>query len=334
MAIQDQFKKFISDIEPSTTTKTNAQKAHKALREYLWGHEEFSKVLVKVLLSGSYARYTAVRPRVKDGATDRPDVDVIVVLNYSVYDEPGGVIDFMHKVLKVEYPKIRKQNRSIGIETGLADMDVVPIIAPYGMDGTLYIPDRKTNEWRETNPPGHTSWTTERNAASSSRFKPLAKEFKWWRRQNPTVGRKPKGFVMECIVAENMDYYQTNHAELFVGTMEAIVRKYASWASMGVVPWITDPGVPTKSVTDGMTFAAFEGFYNKAKKYAEVGRRAIEEDNPEKELKLWREIFGDRFPAPAAMKKAASLLSDPLTSAGALSFPDRPIAPREPGGFA
>ena len=334
MASQDQFKKFLNDIEPSVTTKTNAQKAHKGLRDFLWGHEEFSKVLVKVLLSGSYKRDTAVRPRVKDGATDRPDVDVIVVLDYSIYDDPGEVLDFLYGVLKGKYSNIRKQNRSVGIAAGLADMDVVPIIAPDGMEGTLYVPDRRPNEWRQTNPPRHTSWTTERNAASGGRFKPLVKEFKWWRRQNRTVGRKPKGFVMECIVAENMDLNETDHAELFVGTMESIVSKYATWISIGQVPWITDPGVSTKSVTDGMTFAAFEGFYNKAKKHAELGRRAIEEDDPDTELGLWREIFGDRFSAPGVAKRAASLLSDPLNPAGGLAFPDKPVIPREPGGFA
>jgi hypothetical protein len=334
MASQDQFKKFLNDIQPSTTTKMNAQKAHKGLSDFLWGHEEFKKVLEKVLLSGSYKRNTAVRPRKKGETTDRPDVDVVVVLRYGLDANPGKVLDFLHSVLEEKYAEIRKQTRSVGIESGLADMDVVPIIAPYGMDGMLYIPDRKLEQWRETNPPRHTTWTTERNTASGGKFKPLVKEFKWWRRQNPTVGRKPKGFVMECIVAENMDHNQTNHAELFVGTMESIVNKYASWISMGVVPWITDPGVPTKSVTDGMTFAAFEGFYNKAKKHAEVGRRAIEQDDPEEELKLWREIFGERFPAPAAAKIAASLLSDPLSPSGEFTFPDRPITLREPGGFA
>jgi hypothetical protein len=38
MASQDQFEKILNDIEPSTTTKSNAQKAHKGLSEYLWGH--------------------------------------------------------------------------------------------------------------------------------------------------------------------------------------------------------------------------------------------------------------------------------------------------------
>lgn len=334
MATQDQFKKFLNDIEPSATTKTNAQKAHKGLSDFLWGHDEFKGFLEKVLLSGSYKRNTAVRPRKKGETTERPDVDVVVVLRFGLGEDPGEVLDFLCRILREKYAVVRKQNRSAGISSGLSDMDVVPIIAPYGIDSTLYIPDRKLEQWMETNPPGHTTWTTERNTASDGRFKPLVKEFKWWRRQNRTVGRKPKGFVMECIVAENMDNGQTNHAELFVGTMEAIVNKYAWSVLMKQVPFIGDPGVPGNNVTYGMTFAAFEGFYNKAKKHAEVGRRAIDEDDPEKELELWREIFGDRFPGPAAAKKAASLLSDPLSPSGGLAFPDRPITPREPGGFA
>lgn len=334
MASQSQFEAFSKDIEPSTSTKSNAKAAHEALRAYLKGHEEFKEVLVKVLLSGSYRRNTAVRPTKKGKVTDRPDVDVLVVMDYGLGMAPGEVLDFLYRVLKPEYPEIRKQTRSIGIESNLADMDVVPIIAPHGMDGTLYIPDRKLEQWRETNPPGHTEWTTERNNASGGRFKPLVKEFKWWRRQNRTVGKKPKGFVMECIVAENMDYGQTNHAELFVGTMESIVNKYAFSIFTNQVPFIADPGVPGNSVTYGMSFDSFEGFYNKAKAHAELGRRAIEEDDPEKELDLWRKIFGPRFPAPAAAKKSQDLLSEPIAGSGALTFPDRPVEPQKRAGFA
>lgn len=334
MASQSQFEAFLKDIEPSASTKANAKAAHETLRAYLKGHGEFKEVLVKVLLSGSYRRNTAVRPRKKGEVTDRPDVDVLVVMDYGLSKAPGEVLDFLYRILKPEYPDIRKQTRSVGIESGLADMDVVPIIAPYGMEGTLYIPDRKLEQWRETNPPRHTEWTTERNNASGGRFKPLVKEFKWWRRQNPTVGRKPKGFVVECVVAENMDYYQMNHAELFVSTMESIVSKYAFSILTKQVPSISDPGVPGNAVTYGMTFDSFEGFYNKAKAHAEIGRRAIEEDDPEKELGLWRKIFGPRFPASAAAKKSADLLSEPLASSGALSFPDRPVEPQKRTGFA
>ncbi len=133
MATQDQFKKFLNDIEPSNTTKSNAQKAHKGLSDFLWGYEEFKGYLEKVLLSGSYKRNTAVRPRKKGEATERPDVDVVVVLRFGLGEDPEEVLDFLYIVLKQKYAVIRKQARSVGIESSFADMDVVPIIAPYGM---------------------------------------------------------------------------------------------------------------------------------------------------------------------------------------------------------
>ncbi|SLL37544.1 Uncharacterised protein [Mycobacteroides abscessus subsp. abscessus] len=85
------------------------------------------------------------------------DVDIIVVTNHTEENEPQDVIDLLYDVLKKEYSSIRKQARSVGINTNKADMDVVPIIAPEGMDGTFFIPDRKVKKWLETNPPKHTT---------------------------------------------------------------------------------------------------------------------------------------------------------------------------------
>lgn len=333
MATQTQFRDFLQDIEPSPTTKSNASTAHTNLRAFLRGHETFKKVHVDTFLSGSYKRDTAIRPRTKNGEEERPDVDIIVVTNHTLFDDPKEVLDLLYQTLKEKYDNIRKQARSVGISTAKADMDVVPIIAPQGMTGTLYIPDRKLETWLVTNPPRHTAWTTEVNEASGGRFKPLAKLMKWWRRENQTVSRRPKGFVIECITAECMDYAETQYADLFLGTLEGIVERYALDILLKRVPHIDDPGVPGNSVTSGMTFAAFEGFYNKAKAHAELGRRAQEEQGPDKELALWRQIFGSRFPA-ANGSKSQSLLSAAVTP-NDLTFPDRPITPgNKPRGFA
>ncbi|MFJ6265828.1 hypothetical protein ACIQGW_12565 [Lysinibacillus xylanilyticus] len=63
------------------------------------------------------------------------------------------IVATVYEVLAGKYSDIRKQARSVGINTKKVDMDVVPIIAPDGMEGTLYIPDRKTEKWLVTNPP-------------------------------------------------------------------------------------------------------------------------------------------------------------------------------------
>ena len=123
------------------------------MRDFLWGHEEFKELLDDVFLSGSYIRNTAVRPRVKAGVTDHPDVDVIVVMDFGLAADPEEVLNFLCRVLKEKYSDVRKQSRSAGIRSEAAAMDVVPIIAPYGMDSTLHLPDRKLKQWRETNPP-------------------------------------------------------------------------------------------------------------------------------------------------------------------------------------
>jgi predicted nucleotidyltransferase len=325
---QARFTELLSDIEPSTTTQTNASSAQTELRDFLTDDEDFKKYHETTFLSGSYKRKTAIRPHTKNGQTDRPDVDIIVVTTHTLDDSPKEVVDLLYKTLKKEYSDIRRQARSVGIESSKADMDVVPIIP----DGTMYrIPDRKQEEWIKTNPPGHTTWTTETNTAAGGRFKPLVKLMKWWRRENPTVAKKPKGFVIECITAECMDYEETYYGELFVKTLEEIVEKYKTNHLLGTVPNISDPGVPGNFVTDGITADAFTGFYNKAKSHAELGRKALNETAPEEATKLWKKIFGDRFPKTEGTN-SNSLLAAAVTPQA--TFPNKQVTPKKPGGFA
>lgn len=329
MVGQSNFQKFLRDLEPSESTKKSAQSAHKTLRSFLEDHETFKEYHVKTFLSGSYKRDTAIRPKTKDGETERPDIDIIVITNHTLRDKPQEVIALLYNTLKGKYPDIRKQTRSVGITTSTVDMDVVPIIAPFGTDGTLYIPDKKLDCWLVTNPPGHTEWTTEINKRFSGRYKPTVKLLKWWRRENPTISKRPKGFVLECIAAECMDPSVEQYPELFIGMLESIKSRYSTDILLEKVPYIEDPSVPGNSVTDGMSFAEFEGFYKKIKNHAEIGKKAIIEEDEKLSLELWCKIFGDRF---ASSCNTSSLLAEAYMPS--LSFPNKPIQPKKPGGFA
>lgn len=332
MATQKQFEDLLRDIEPSATTKSNASSSHTLLRQRLREHDDFSPFHVDTFLSGSYKRDTAIRPQTINGQETRPDVDIIVVTNHTLYDSPPDVIDLLYDALTDSYATVRRQNRSVNVETSLTDMDVVPIIAPNGMDGTLYIPDRSLSTWIETNPPGQTVWTTEVNQASNGRFKPLVKLLKWSRRCNPTGCRRPKGFVIECIAAECMSYSETSYEQLVICTLDSILSTYRSYVDLGLVPRITDPGVAGNSVTDGMTFTEFQRFYNKVKSHADLLKAAKESGDPEKELAAWKAVFGPRFPA-AASQNSATLLRQAVAPAS-VTFPDRPVRPNAPKGFA
>jgi hypothetical protein len=329
------FTEFLQDIEPSPTTKSQAASAHEAMRAYLADHTELGKRHVKTYLSGSYRRDTGIRPKIEAGVVLRPDVDIIVVTDHTLDDSPKTVLEELFSAIGEGYDDIRLQTRSVGVTTSAVDMDVVPIIEPYGDgSGSLFIPDRALVKWLSTNPPRHTSWTTEVNADAGGRFKPLAKLFKWWRRHNPTSGRQPKGFVIECIVAACMDRSETHYGALFTKTLETIVSKFSFQVLLGVVPQIDDPGVAGSSVTSNISFDDFKSFYDLAKEHATIARAALEDEDAEESTRLWRSIFGSRFPSGQKVK-AASLLGEVAggISTG-LTFPDRPIVPRKPVGFA
>ncbi|MYD63408.1 MAG: nucleotidyltransferase [Gemmatimonadetes bacterium] len=329
MTPQSCFTSFLRDIEPSPTTKSDASTAHTNLRTYLRNHSEFKYRHVNSYLSGSYKRDTAIRPRRAKDGVERPDIDIIVEINFRFSDNPKGVVSELYNTISAEYDVCRPQDRSVGIFTPKAEMDVVPIIK---YNGILYIPDRKAETWHVTNPPKHTQWTTQINNQADGRFKPLVKMMKWWRRVNPTKNKKPKGFVIECIVAECMDYDESHYGKLVVKTFENIVSRYAVSVGRGQLPFIQDPGVSSNSVTEGMTISAFEGFYNKAKAHSVVARQALAADNPAEQTRLWRIIFGDRFPVVKSNMNE-SLLGAALSSAKH-TFPNEPIRPDKPSGFA
>ena len=336
MSTQAQFNKLLTDIEPSSTTAAAASSAQQALRKYLAGHKDFKAVHVDTFLAGSYARDTSIRPRIIKGVLSRPDVDIVVVTNHTFEDDPAEVIELLLSCLDGEYEVTNPDNdRSVGVATAAVKMDVVPVIkAAKGDPNSYYIADRRLGRWIPTNPPGHTEWATRVNKATGGRFKPLVKLFKWWRRENPTAekGNRPKGFVIEKIVADAMSATEDNYPELFTRTMESIVSGFAIEHAVGLVPTIEDPSVPGNNICSRLTFQEFSAFYKKADAHAKLARKALSETDEDKALEMWRQIFGDRFPASG--KRAHESLLSTATAAISLSCPDHPVTPQKPAGSA
>ena len=126
---QARFDEFLRDIEPSTRRRKRMPRLHIRIYGAFCDMIQIlpEKFGVNDFLSGSYKRDTSIRPRVKNGETTRPDVDIIVVTNHSQSDNPKSVVDLLYYVLRNKYPEIRRQTRSVGISYYKADMDVVPV---------------------------------------------------------------------------------------------------------------------------------------------------------------------------------------------------------------
>lgn len=326
---------MLTEIEPAPSTVAACSSAHNTLRDALAEHEEFGEVHVRTFLSGSYKRDTAIRPTRVDGVLQRADVDIIAVTNHTGEDDPQDVLDAVHQALvDAGYKNLTVNRRSINVKLVTVDMDVVPVIE----NGDAYlIPDIHLEQWLDTNPDAHTEWTVTTNAKSGGRFKKLVKLFKWWRRLHmPADLKRPKGFILECLVAKHMSYTETNLEALFVTLLEAIRDAYYLTVLLGQVPSLDDPGVPGNNVFSAVKAEEFKTFYDKLAEQAALARKAKDETDDKEALKLWRQVLGSCFPASASQRsdseKASSLLR-PAVGAG-LTFPATAVYPNKPGGFA
>ena len=331
------FHELLKDIEPSATTTAQASSAHTRIRDHLRKQESFKDRYVRSFLAGSYARDTAIRPQTSPDGTERPDVDIIVVTNFTTYDKPDDVLAQVRSALEDDgkgYEVERVNQRSVRVETWQAEMDIVPVCeAP----GGYMIPDRETGAWKFTNPPVHTEWSAEQNQTFEGRFKPLVKMLKWWRRTNPTTSRKPKGFVLEMLLAMHGPTKEMHFGEAFTKTLENIHSEYGGLASIGHKPFIVDPAIPSSDILANVSISQWKDFVEKVRVYAATARKAQDTDDMEEATRQWRRVFGKRFKATASPAKAAAYggLAAAVVPAGGYAFPSVPASPpSKPRGFA
>lgn len=327
------FTELLNDIEPSPTTKSNSSNAHSSVRNFLKTHESFRDHWESDFLSGSYARDTAIRPRKSEDGTERPDVDIIVVTNFSTSDKPDDVLDELAKSLANAYTVDRINKRSVRLTMSYAEVDVVPVIE-YGQ--AYQIPDRDLDSWKLTNPPAHTEWSSTQNTAFDGRFKPLVKLFKWWKRENPT-GKRPKGFVLEVLVSKHAPIGEKHYGEAITQVLESIYSAYGSLAEGGTKPYIEDPGLPGNDILSKVSITDWKKFIERIRVHSNYARSAQDTDDMEEATRLWQKLFGDRFKPTEKSAAGERLMTDAIAPAVAITgytFPNVSAAPTKPRGFA
>ena len=316
---------FLQAIRPTEAQRQALRDGHIELRERLNGYEPLKPAVVTTFLQGSYRRSTALKPAPKR----RSDVDIIVVtrLHEDEYT-PDEALElfrpFVEKYYKGEY---RIQGRSIGISKKHVDLDLVITSSPpeqvMGIlpeegesdepargrdpgrrsssrtsrsaawkDKPLRIPEREAEAWEVTHPLAQLEWTREKNAATSGHFVNVVKAIKWWKYSQHPNSEQPRGYPLERIIAECCPDGVCSVAEGVTKTLEEIVERFA-----GGKPVMPDHGCHP-DVLQRITPQEFHEFYGLVARAAKLARRALDAEPLEESVKLWRELFGDEFPAP------------------------------------
>ena len=334
--VKGYFEDFVSEIRLTDPQISELKSAHTKLREWLREDVDAQAIYVSDFLQGSYRRGTAVRPKgdkradvdiivvtnldrngwTPDEAIKRlepfverhykgkwelqgrsigismSEVDLDLVLTSA----PSEVVQEMVKSLSAQSDLTLEEAKSWRLSESWqpANRFVLAKAAEQAEWKTepLWIPDRDANTWEQTDPLEQIKWTRDKNQNCGGLFVNVVKALNWWKKPEP---KYPKGYPVEHLIGSCCPDGIGSLAEGVTLSLENVVSRFADEASRKETPYLKDHGVD-QNVFGRVSGDDFAQFYDQVKSAATLARTALDEQDVAKSVKLWCELFGEKFP--------------------------------------
>ena len=243
--------------------------------------------VVEAFASGSIPRYTALK--------GHADLDVIVALHYSKHIKdklPSQVLQEVRDALAEYRTNVRKNGQAVTLYYKTwPNVDIVPCSRVVNDDGkvTSYsIPDMNTEQWITSKPKTHTSNMTARAGVCGSNFRRVITMAKHW---NRTHSSYLQSYHIEALAMNIFDSSMTditwdvfsffnNAADLVSNSLwyeGAYVDNYLNWSARA----------GAKKRLETARDKSRDAWYKTHDK----------NDDHKGAITIWRQIFGDQFPA-------------------------------------
>lgn len=282
-AIPASFDKFRENIELKGTYREIADKRKDSIVSNL--KDNFT--ILDAFPSGSIPRYTAL--------SGYADLDVIVVLHFGKHiknKKPSEVLQSIRNVLAEYKTNVRKNGQAVTLYYKTwPNVDIVPVSRTLNDDGSVNhynVPDMNNETWINSRPRKHSTTMSDKNKLCGPAFKRIVKMIKWWNHQHSSL---LQSFHIEVIALETfsgpISDYSWSVYEYFDNAVKIV--KSNLWYEGD---YIDDYLNHTKREE---VIKRLETAKDKARDawYYTYGDR----DENEKAINIWREIFGDKFPA-------------------------------------
>jgi hypothetical protein len=310
---------------------------HRVLREHWKAYEPLRPILLDDFLQGSYRRRTAIRPAGgKRSDVDVVVVTKLSEVEYSptkahevlrpfldkhyngLWSQQGRSIGIKLDAIEMDLvltsaPKESQVgllkaasamsddalSKALSWDPASEAVDDSEVVLMKAIDSivewksqAIRIPNRDAKRWEDTHPLAQWRWTVKKNAACNGHFIGVVLALKWWQATRQPSAEKPRGYPLERIIAECCPDGIPSVADGVTRTLEAIANRFGFGK-----PVIQDHGTD-QDVLLRLSANDFATFYQAASVAAKVSRRALDADSRAESCALWRDLFGERFPAP------------------------------------
>jgi hypothetical protein len=150
--------------------------------------------------------------------------------------------------------------------------------------------------WRPSDQKGFIDYY---NARTNEQVRALVRLSKGWSDYQGTKGgqKMPSGFHFTVSVLECLKQATDSHDVAFVHTAEAVRERLVAYRNRTGAP-IRRPVTPKENIFQSYDSLRLGNLIGKLQEVSVLGRKALNEADPEAAQRIWRELFGDRFKAP------------------------------------
>ncbi|MGW3108281.1 SMODS domain-containing nucleotidyltransferase [Streptomyces sp. NPDC001100] len=308
MGINDAFDELQAEVNADIDQVKLARERRDTFKKAMSGEED----VLETFGSGSLSRSTQLKPI--------HDVDIVVVYDVTAHpdwgapgDSAGEALDHagdqIHRLLGQTYGTVAQEvrravPRNHAVKCFLDDkdeeeaftVDVMPALRQ--SDGTLLIPEKLNRCWVPADPEYLIRKVAEHQGAWEH-FRPLVRVLKDWRHSAPVQGRI-KSLVVEILALECMPKE---------GSRAEGLKTFFTAAAVRVNEGVSDPAGLCGEVQPDLDYDGLSDAFADAADLAERACAAAAAGDTDGALRLWQDIFGDGFPAPA--KPASKITGTP-----------------------
>lgn len=309
-ALTTHFEKLFESLKPAQERLDAARDLPAAMRDYL-RVSEFDTVNPHTRLVGSYAQDLSV--------SDIKDVDILVRVDGDpTANEPDAkrLIRNLRTAVQ-EFPnwdylpswichggttdafEVERARRSVHVYFAEHDfhLDLVPCIAPNGLNESIWVPDYGWNRWIPSHPLGVVSLISELDQVHIGKVRRLGKLLKHFRNYQMAT-RRPKSYWLIALLIHQVRSGNLNLSQpiavVFHELLDGIYKKYASLLPRTdeATPNVLDPMLG-HNVSWNWSRSHFETFMRRLDDGRRWSSRALETSDRDTAIELWQRIFGE-----------------------------------------
>ena len=326
------FTEFMDDVVNINQTRLDELKTNvDALFDALSNDDAFGPYVVDKIPQGSWPHETIIKP-IEDHEFD---ADVLIQLDAhpAWEDSPSSYLVELEAALArhgTYGDMVDDDTKSRCVRVIYANEHHVDLV-PYRIhdDGRKVIVNRDIDDWEDTDPEGFTAWMHGKDKTANRNMRKVIRLLKYLRDHHGIFEATPSVILTALAGAQvtaerkaaNPGYYSNIPTALL-----HIVKDLDDYLQDNVeLPTIVDPSGAEHPDGTPVDFdhrwdqAAYNTFRDEIHDHAADIEAAYLESDSDKSVKLWQQVFGDGFPAPAPKKNlnrfGAAAAAAPVLSA-------------------